>query len=331
MNLDPLAIVSNLRAWVVGFAVWLAVDQAAGWRASEASPGGGARGMGAFFALFLVVRMVRILWPMRTAGAHSSKLVAGGRTLALHTFTGRTSDVATTTLTTTNTHGSVWNVGSTISGNIQTDTHTSRRQEFFLTSDDGVARGFQLRHDQLLLGQNQRVTAVWAIAPLRRHGRHVAFVNHTQRRTLFPNTELAVLAMGGSPALATLWAFLTLGFFLAGGSGSGIELGFAGLVFLIVVSRLQAGYFKHIGSRALVGRLTRDYSGVTPTPTGTLATPPPAPLPAPAPASLPAPPAAPVAPASWLPDPHGRHELRWWDGRRWTQDVSDAGSASSEP
>lgn len=32
------------------------------------------------------------------------------------------------------------------------------------------------------------------------------------------------------------------------------------------------------------------------------------------------------APAgAWHPDPSGRHELRWWDGARWTESVSDGG------
>jgi hypothetical protein len=34
-----------------------------------------------------------------------------------------------------------------------------------------------------------------------------------------------------------------------------------------------------------------------------------------------------VAPA-WYPDPTGRHEQRYWDGARWTGDVSDGGRQS---
>jgi hypothetical protein len=260
----------------------------------------------------------------------------------VHTFTGRTSDVATTTTTTSNTHGSVWNVGSTISGNVRTDTQTTRRQDFFLNDDDGVARGFTLRHDQIMLGQNQRVTAAWAIPPLRRRGRYVAFVNHTQRTSLFPGNELAVLAMGGAPALATLWMFLTLGAFMVAGSGPGIGLGFAGLLFLIVGSRLQASYFKHIGSRPIVSRLSAA-GPATPAvaplaQTQGTSAPAPAPATAPATASAAQPPAAmapppppPQAPAAWLTDPQRRHELRWWDGSRWTEHVSDAGSPSTDP
>ena len=37
------------------------------------------------------------------------------------------------------------------------------------------------------------------------------------------------------------------------------------------------------------------------------------------------------APAgAWHPDPSGRHELRWFDGARWTESVSDAGRVSTD-
>jgi len=48
--------------------------------------------------------------------------------------------------------------------------------------------------------------------------------------------------------------------------------------------------------------------------------------------------AAPVAgpgtssrPPMWLPDPAGRHELRYWDGAAWTGHVSDGGQAGTDP
>lgn len=37
------------------------------------------------------------------------------------------------------------------------------------------------------------------------------------------------------------------------------------------------------------------------------------------------------APAGWMADPRGRHELRYWDGRAWTEHVSDAGTAGVDP
>jgi hypothetical protein len=36
-------------------------------------------------------------------------------------------------------------------------------------------------------------------------------------------------------------------------------------------------------------------------------------------------------PASWLPDPTGRHDHRYWDGTGWTEHVADAGVAAIEP
>lgn len=34
---------------------------------------------------------------------------------------------------------------------------------------------------------------------------------------------------------------------------------------------------------------------------------------------------------AWHPDPAHRHELRWWDGQRWTEHVSDRGQQSIDP
>ena len=38
-----------------------------------------------------------------------------------------------------------------------------------------------------------------------------------------------------------------------------------------------------------------------------------------------------MADASWLPDPGGMHELRYWDGRAWTEHVSDRGTTGQDP
>ena len=36
-------------------------------------------------------------------------------------------------------------------------------------------------------------------------------------------------------------------------------------------------------------------------------------------------------PPGWHPDPSGRHELRWWDGATFTDQVADAGVTSTDP
>lgn len=38
-----------------------------------------------------------------------------------------------------------------------------------------------------------------------------------------------------------------------------------------------------------------------------------------------------AASAGWHPDPAGRHDLRYWDGRQWTEHVSDGGAVSADP
>jgi hypothetical protein len=37
------------------------------------------------------------------------------------------------------------------------------------------------------------------------------------------------------------------------------------------------------------------------------------------------------APQGWHPDPTGRHQVRWWDGTRWTDWVGDHGQTSQDP
>ncbi len=38
-----------------------------------------------------------------------------------------------------------------------------------------------------------------------------------------------------------------------------------------------------------------------------------------------------ATPEGWYPDPSGDHELRWWDGAQWTENVSDHGKTSTAP
>jgi hypothetical protein len=42
-------------------------------------------------------------------------------------------------------------------------------------------------------------------------------------------------------------------------------------------------------------------------------------------------PPPPSVPADWYPDPHGRFELRYHDGARWTDNVSTGGVVSKDP
>lgn len=45
----------------------------------------------------------------------------------------------------------------------------------------------------------------------------------------------------------------------------------------------------------------------------------------------PPPPRPSTTPAAWAPDPHGRYELRYWDGTAWTGHVSTGGVQTTDP
>jgi hypothetical protein len=45
--------------------------------------------------------------------------------------------------------------------------------------------------------------------------------------------------------------------------------------------------------------------------------------------TIPAPPAAPLG--QWAPDPYGRHQVRYWNGTRWTDNVADNGVTARDP
>ena len=42
-------------------------------------------------------------------------------------------------------------------------------------------------------------------------------------------------------------------------------------------------------------------------------------------------PAPSAPPFGWYPDPSGRHQLRYWDGTRWTEHVSDGDERDTDP
>ena len=55
------------------------------------------------------------------------------------------------------------------------------------------------------------------------------------------------------------------------------------------------------------------------------------PTPASSSTSTPAPSVVPSVPADWYKDPAGRYEFRYWDGSKWTENVSRAGEMYKDP
>jgi hypothetical protein len=87
------------------------------------------------------------------------------------------------------------------------------------------------------------------------------------------------------------------------------------------------------GVAAAIVLLALRGQSLLPAPVRPVAAPPP---PAPAPAApAPSPPTAPAGtgPGSpgWAADPFGRHQWRYWDGTRWTDQVADGSTQSTDP
>ena len=53
--------------------------------------------------------------------------------------------------------------------------------------------------------------------------------------------------------------------------------------------------------------------------------------PAATPATTTSPAATPTVPADWYKDPAGRYDYRYWDGTKWTEHVSRAGTVHKDP
>jgi hypothetical protein len=87
------------------------------------------------------------------------------------------------------------------------------------------------------------------------------------------------------------------------------------------------------GVAAAVALLALRGQSLLPAPVRPVAAPPP---PAPAPAApAPSPPTAPASTGpgapGWAADPYGRHQWRYWDGARWTDQVADGSTQSTDP
>lgn len=74
-------------------------------------------------------------------------------------------------------------------------------------------------------------------------------------------------------------------------------------------------------------------STLSPLPAPSTLTPPPLPTPSTitSPAPPPAAPARDVQPPSWQPDPFARYTYRYWNGRKWTNQVSNGGDTITDP
>jgi hypothetical protein len=112
-------------------------------------------------------------------------------------------------------------------------------------------------------------------------------------------------------------ATLLGGICLAAGGYPAALVGIPGLLVFGIIVRAQVARFTGSTAKPLLAALNDVAATMTARP---------AVQPAPS-----APAAPPTAGAGWLPDPSSRHELRYWNGARWTEHVNDSGAPSLDP
>jgi len=81
----------------------------------------------------------------------------------------------------------------------------------------------------------------------------------------------------------------------------------------------------------VIAFLSRDtVTNTNPTP-ASIQTATPSATPTSTPATVTSPAATPTVPADWYKDPAGRYDYRYWDGTKWTEHVSRAGTVHKDP
>jgi len=341
-----LGVVGRVRVWLIGLVAWALLLDVAGISLSgDASKSGlvWCRQAGAFALYFVVVTVLRVLWPIRVTRSNPFKLIGGGKSLRVHTFTGETHSVSSTTTSTTTGQGTIYTgADGRPQGQVNIQTRHERLDTFSLTNEHSQQHTVQVTGAYVPVGAGQRMTAAWAIPRGNKTGKYVVFVNHSTGTTTFANDGIARIILGNRIGW-TVCASLVSGLFLTiGGYPVAFAWMFGALAVFAFVSRIQMVIFRRVTSRPLVRALKVQGAPVvapTPatvttmraptaaaapaTPSSTTAAPPPPPPP---PVQT-----TPTTPPGWVADPHGRHGHRFWDGSRWTEHVSDAGVASIDP
>jgi hypothetical protein len=334
---DAVRVLARARVWLLGFLVYAALLDILNIDTSgDSSKSGTAwcRSVGALALFFAVVSILRTLWLMRVSRSDPYKLIAGGKTYRVNTFTGRVHSASTSHISRTTGSGSIsTDAMGHVSGQLSVDTTTTRLDQFSLTNASGQQHSVEVKGAHVALGEGQLVTAAWGIPVGNKTGKYFVFVNHSTGTTTWAPFGLGRMALGGRPGIAVIWAFATGVLLTLGGYDVGLVIMGIDLVCLALVSRIQMRVFRHVTATPLLAALKAQGAAAPApasrpqpalaVPTGAAAVPPSPP----APTSLP----APSVPAGWLADPGGRHELRYWDGGRWTDHASDAGVAVVDP
>ena len=319
----------GLRPWLVALVIWIV----GGMTVDKSPPGPSGVATLAEILVFFVggLGIVRVLWPMRVTRGRPARLVAGGRTFDLHTYTGWVGDHAKTSTTSYRAESRVDQsvVDGSVTHTLDVAQRVTVQDGFTLIGADGTQHNVQVEHVNLAVGRGQLVSAVWAVRPGSKRGPYVLFRNHTTARVDVARLPAWRLATGRGVVLIVVCLFLGGLLFLGSGHAALGAVSAFVLPFLIIgVGHVQAGRLAGRPGHPLVELLDHFAAGfpatqVDPTPATTpgrdsvLAVPPP-------------PPGGQV-PASWMPDPTARHEFRYWTGADWSDQVADAGQQRRDP
>jgi hypothetical protein len=326
-----IALLQALRSYVVGFALWLLVVYVATPDVALRGFRENAEGIGLLALFFVLTQLGRVLWPMRIPRRKLGRLVAGGRSYAVHSYTGQVGSIMKLPITEINatTQTTVSYDPSLSYGNatsrLSVRSRTRMFDQFTLTAADGSQRSFQVIDANLALGNGQTISVAWALRPLSRRGRYLVFVNHTADSVSYQGDDLVRLALG------TRWGFVALAAIVM---GIALAIGLSPLWLLCLIGwpiafrlliTVKIGLFSAGSCKHLVAALNEVAASSTAQTRAPQIVSAPA-VPALGPAYRP-----PAAPAGWLPDPTERLELRFWDGGRWTEHVTDAGAPAVDP
>jgi Protein of unknown function (DUF2510) len=267
-------------------------------------------------ALVSLMYFYRGLFPLRLKESDPWQFAKPYGKYSLRTFTGFADDASksrSTTVTTLNSQ--------------VTHVDTTVRNEFTLTDGNRQVMAVQANNFDALIGFGHVVSVGWVVWKKADRGEYLFVINHTTGLT-YNNGWKALRAVQSGEAPKG-----------HGGLHKAAWLvGLVGVVIFIpltIVARFvhsqRGDTFKSRGLRPIEHALNDRRSQMLAYVTAQLAArsaaaaPPP-----PSPAAPPPPPAAAV-PAGWFVDPHGRHEHRWWDGTRWTDQVSTGGLRALDP
>jgi hypothetical protein len=292
------------------------------------------------YGIIIVAAIFGLIGLYRRCGRFSlvkpelTRLRAGGHKYNVHTFTGRLLDPTTRgeTLVSGSSYvsGYVYEGTGSISGGGRVTSRTIVHDQFFIEDAEGRQRAFQMQNLNLAVSENHIVSVIWAIRPSKKTGPYIAVRNHTTNTLTYHDAGIKLLTRGRLIVHLFVCFCLLIAFFPL-------------LVLAIVMPRYRANRFKASGAAALVSRLDALADQLRAAQRAAVAPPQFAAMPVavpggPAPAA-PGPPVAPAPPtpppptqaSGWFPDPTHRHQLRHWDGARWTEHTSDNGLTGVDP